>query len=107
MIRILFVDDEVRVLDGVRRLLHHLHGDWQMSFATSGQQALEILSQGGFDVIVTDIRMPGMNGIELLAIAKELYPGIVRIVLSGQSDRDLTLKSALNAHQYLSKPCDA
>jgi HD-like signal output (HDOD) protein len=48
-----------------------------------------------------------MDGTELLARVKELYPGVVRIVLSGQSDRDLTLKSAVSAHQYLSKPCDA
>src|SRR5205823_2460457 len=60
-----------------------------------------------FDVILTDIRVPGMNGIDLLARTQELYPGVVRIVLSGQSDRDLMLKSAFNAHQYLSKPCDA
>ncbi len=107
MKRILFVDDEVRVLDGIRRLLYHLRTEWRMSFASSGAQALEIMSRDNVDVIVTDIRMPGMDGIELLALTRELYPGVVRIVLSGQSDRDLTLKSALNAHQYLSKPCDA
>lgn len=107
MKRILFVDDEVRVLDGIRRLLYHLRAEWSMSFASSGPQALETMSRDMFDVIVTDIRMPGMDGIELLAKTRELYPGVVRIVLSGQSDRDLTLKSALNAHQYLSKPCDA
>lgn len=107
MKRILFVDDEPRVLDGIRRLLYHLRAQWRMTFASSGAQALEVMSREGFDVIVTDIRMPGMDGIELLARTRELYPGVVRIVLSGQSDRDLTLKSALNAHQYLSKPCDA
>lgn len=107
MKRILFVDDEVRVLDGIRRLLYHLRSEWRMSFASSGSHALELMSRDTFDVIVTDIRMPGMDGIELLARTRELYPSVVRIVLSGQSDRDLTLKSALNAHQYLSKPCDA
>lgn len=107
MKRILFVDDEVRVLDGIRRLLYHLRAEWRMSFAAGGAQALEIMAHESFDVIVTDIRMPGMDGIELLARTRALYPGVVRIVLSGQSDRDLTLKSALNAHQYLSKPCDA
>jgi len=105
--RILFVDDEIRVLDGIRRLLYHLRSEWRMSFVSSGPQALELMSHDAFDVIVTDIRMPGMDGIELLARTRELYPSVVRIVLSGQSDRDLTLKSALNAHQYLSKPCDA
>jgi HD-like signal output (HDOD) protein len=51
--------------------------------------------------------MPGMDGTELLGHVREQHPGVVRIVLSGQSDRDLTLKAAVSAHQYLSKPCDA
>src|SRR5258708_384743 len=80
---------------------------WEMSFADSGSEALAIMSREPFDVIVTDVRMPGMDGPELLSRVRELYPGMVRIVLSGHSDRDLTLKSAVSAHQYLSKPCDA
>jgi HD-like signal output (HDOD) protein len=107
MTRIIFVDDEQRVLDGIRRFLYPMREDWHMSFAASGAQALEIMSRDPFDVIVTDVRMPGMDGTELLAQVKELHPGVVRIVLSGQSDRDLTLKTAVSAHQYLSKPCDA
>jgi len=107
MTRIIFVDDETRVLDGIRRLLYPLRAEWQMSFAGSGPQALEIMARAPFDMIVTDVRMPGMDGTELLSRVKELYPGVARIVLSGQSDRDLTLKSAVCAHQYLSKPCDA
>jgi HD-like signal output (HDOD) protein/CheY-like chemotaxis protein len=107
MTRILFVDDETRLLDGIRRFLYPMREVWQISFAGSGPQALEIMSRDPFDVIVTDIRMPGMDGTELLARVRELHPGTVRIVLSGQSDRDLTLKAAVSAHQYLSKPCDA
>lgn len=107
MTRIVFVDDETRVLDGIRRFLYPMREVWQISFAGSGPQALEIMARDPFDVIVTDIRMPGMDGTELLARVRELHPGAVRIVLSGQSDRDLTLKAAGSAHQYLSKPCDA
>jgi HD-like signal output (HDOD) protein len=107
MTRIIFVDDEQRVLDGIRRFLYPMREEWHMSFATSGLQALEIMAHDPFDVIVTDVRMPGMDGTELLARVRELHPGVVRIVLSGQSDRDLTLKTAVSAHQYLSKPCDA
>lgn len=107
MTRIIFVDDETRVLDGIRRLLYPMRTEWQMSFASSGSEALEIMARDPFDMIVTDVRMPGMDGTELLSRVKELYPGVARIVLSGQSDRDLTLKSAVCAHQYLSKPCDA
>jgi HD-like signal output (HDOD) protein/CheY-like chemotaxis protein len=107
MTRIIFVDDEPRVLDGIRRLLYPMRTEWEMSFASSGAQALEIMSRNPFDMIVTDVRMPGMDGTELLSRVRDLYPGVARIVLSGQSDRDLTLKSAACAHQYLSKPCDA
>jgi HD-like signal output (HDOD) protein len=105
--RIIFVDDEPRVLDGIRRLLYSLRNEWQMSFATSGAEALEIMANAPFDMIVTDVRMPGMDGTELLSRVRDLDPGVARIVLSGQSDRHLTLKSAVCAHQYLSKPCDA
>jgi HD-like signal output (HDOD) protein len=107
MTRIVFVDDEQRVLDGIRRFLYPMREEWHMSFAVSGSQALEIMSRDPFDVIVTDVRMPGMDGTDLLARVRELHPGVVRIVLSGQSDRNLTLKTAVSAHQYLSKPCDA
>jgi HD-like signal output (HDOD) protein/CheY-like chemotaxis protein len=107
MTRIIFVDDEPRVLDGIRRFLYPMRDEWQLQFAGSGSQALEIMSLNPFDVIVTDVRMPGMDGTELLSQVRKLYPGAVRIILSGQSDRDLTLKAAVSAHQYLSKPCDA
>jgi HD-like signal output (HDOD) protein len=107
MTRIIFVDDEQRVLDGIRRFLYPMREEWQMSFARSGSEAIEIMAGDPFDVIVTDVRMPGMDGTELLARVREMHPGVVRIVLSGQSDRDLTLKTAVSAHQYLSKPCDA
>jgi len=107
MTRIIFVDDEARVLDGIRRFLYPMREEWHLRFAGSGSQALEIMSRNSFDVIVTDVRMPGMDGTELLAHVRDLHPGMVRIVLSGQSDRDLTLKAAVSAHQYLSKPCDA
>jgi putative nucleotidyltransferase with HDIG domain len=107
MKRILFVDDDPRILDGLRRLFHPLRAEWQTSFATGGLQALDLMAQDKMDVVVTDIRMPGMDGTELLSQVRERHPHAIRIVLSGQSDRDLTLKSAAAAHQYLSKPCDA
>ena len=77
-----------------------------MEFAPSGPQALEILESKAFDVVVTDMRMPGMDGCELLGKVKELHPQIVRIILSGHSDKDLILSSVGLAHQFLSKPCD-
>jgi HD-like signal output (HDOD) protein len=77
-----------------------------MAFASGGQEALDILKVEPFDLIVTDMRMPGMDGAQLLTEVMNRYPQIVRIVLSGQSDLNTILKSVRPAHQYLSKPCD-
>lgn len=105
--RILFVDDESNVLQGLRRMLHSQRHEWDMAFAGGGQEALELLSHAPFDVVVSDMRMPGMDGVQLLNEVMARYPHMVRIVLSGHSDREASLKSVQPAHQYLAKPCDA
>ena len=107
MKRILFVDDEPRVLDGLKRMLYPLRAEWQMAFVSSGHEALRSLSEAEYDVLVTDVRMPGMSGIELLSEVVKRYPQVVRLVLSGTADQELTLRSVTLAHQYLVKPCDA
>ena len=104
---ILFVDDEPRVLQGLQRMLRGLRNNWAMTFVENGQEALEIMAQQTFDIIVSDMRMPGMDGAELLHEVMNRYPQIIRIILSGHSDREMILKSVRTAHQYLSKPCDA
>lgn len=104
--RILFVDDEPNILKGLQRSLRPLRQKWEMHFAGGGRQALETLEKMKFDVIVTDMRMPEMDGSQLLKIVQESYPMMVRIVLSGHSDREAIMKSVKSAHQYLSKPCD-
>jgi len=105
--RILFVDDDPYILDGLRRMMHFMHKEWEISFAKNGQEALNILSENSFDVMVSDIRMPGMNGAQLLTEVMKQYPQTVRIVLSGQADHKITLRTANLIHQYLSKPCDS
>lgn len=105
--KILFVDDEPNVLEGLRRMLYSLRHEWLMVFAGGGPEALERLAADRFDVIVTDLRMPGMSGAELLAEVARLYPQVVRIVLSGMCDRETALHLAAVAHQFLSKPCSA
>jgi HD-like signal output (HDOD) protein len=105
--RALFVDDEQYVLDGLKRTLHSFRAEWQIDFSTSGAEALRKLTEREFDVIVTDMRMPGMSGSELLTQVLERYPNTVRIMLSGTVEHDAVLRSATTAHQYLSKPCDA
>ncbi len=104
--KILFVDDEPNVLNGLRRMLRGMRKEWEMHFAEGGEEALELLKNSQFDVIVSDMRMPGMDGAELLSRVMKQYPEVVRIVLSGHSDKEMILRSVRPAQQYLSKPCD-
>ena len=106
MTRLMFVDDEPFVLDALRRLLNRRRPDWDLAFAESGADALDEMKGKQFDVIVTDMRMPGMDGAELLDRVREHDPGIVRVILSGQSDRDAALRAVKVAHQFLAKPFD-
>jgi HD-like signal output (HDOD) protein/CheY-like chemotaxis protein len=105
--RILFVDDEVMVLEGLQRLLRRMRNEWDMEFVPSGESALQAMERQPFDVIVSDMRMPGMNGAELLGEVMRRHPTTVRLILSGYADKDLILKCVGSTHQYLSKPCDA
>ena len=106
MIRILFVDDEPRVLDGLRQSLRLKRKVWDMVFAEGGQRALVELERGAFDIIVSDMRMPGMDGAELLSRAAALQPQAARLVLSGQMDASSGARVATVAHRFLTKPCD-
>lgn len=104
--RILFVDDEPMVLKGLQRTLRKMRQDWDMTFVSSGCEALDVLGKKPMDVIVSDLRMPEMDGGQLLAEVKKQHPHLVRIILSGQLDQEMTLRSVQLAHQSLSKPCD-
>lgn len=103
---ILFVDDEPKVLNGLERMLLPYGDLWDTEFAPSGPAALKTLETSNFDVIVADMRMPGMNGAALLKEVACLYPQMVRLILSGTWEQDLRMQAAMVAHQYLSKPCD-
>jgi len=105
--RILFVDDEERVLDGLRRMLRGMRHEWEMTFVDSAARALDVVREEPVDVVVTDMRMPRMDGAALLREVKEISPGAVRIVLSGYAEREMTAKALGTAHQYLAKPTDA
>jgi putative nucleotidyltransferase with HDIG domain len=104
--RILFVDDERRVLEGLEDLLVRYRHKWEMVFAVGGAEALEQLQQMPFDVIVTDMRMPGMDGATLLGLVNEKHPGTVRVVLSGHFEMEAATRTVPVAHQFLHKPCD-
>ncbi len=106
MKRVLFVDDEPEVLAGLQRSLRH-RKDWEMAFAGSGAEALELFQSAPFDVIVSDLRMPEMDGTELLERIRAQYPGTIRIALSGCLELEAALRAAGVVHQYLAKPCDS
>lgn len=105
--RLLFVDDEPMVLQGIQRMLRPMREEWAMDFAEGGELACERAAAADYDVVITDMMMPGMHGAQLLAHLKEKSPKTVRIVLSGHAEQHLSMKCVGVAHQYLSKPCDA
>ena len=107
MTRVLFVDDEPKILEGLQRLLRPQRREWTMAFAEGGEPALALLAKEPFDVVVTDMRMPGMDGAALLETVRELYPQIGRIVLSGHTELQVAFRAARVAHKFLLKPCDA
>ncbi|HEY1499044.1 MAG TPA: response regulator [Acidobacteriaceae bacterium] len=104
--RLLFVDDDPLVLAGLRRALHDMRLEWDMQFAPGALAALDALQKEPFDAVITDMRMPSMDGAQLLDRVKDRYPEVVRIILSGQSEKEAVLRSIAPAHQYLAKPCD-
>jgi putative nucleotidyltransferase with HDIG domain len=105
MKRILFVDDENQVLDGIRRLLRTERERWEMHFAIGGEAALAACETTSFDVVVTDMRMPGMDGATLLGHIRDRYPSTARLVLSGYTEMALAARAAPVAYRSLSKPC--
>jgi HD-like signal output (HDOD) protein/CheY-like chemotaxis protein len=106
MKRILFVDDEANILEGLRRTFRTARERWEMQFVVGAEEALRAFEAGTFDVIVSDMRMPGMDGATLLEIIRDRYPDTARIVLSGYSEEVLSMHILAVAHRCLSKPCD-
>jgi DNA-binding NarL/FixJ family response regulator len=104
--RALFVDDEPLVLSGLRRMLRSLRHDWDMSFANSGKEALALLDELNFAVVVSDMRMPEMDGATLLNEVAIRHPDVARLVLSGHAELDAIMRAVRPAHQFLAKPCD-
>ena len=107
MKRILFVDDEPALLSGLRALLRRRRDEWQMDFVTSALEALRRIAQAPFDLIVSDLHMPGMDGSALLARVKDVHPQTLRFLLSGYADPVAGLREYPAAQRILCKPCDA
>jgi YesN/AraC family two-component response regulator len=107
MKRVLFVDDEPRVLQGLKAGLYTRRKEWDMHFAEGGAQAIDLMKHSHFDVLVTDLRMPGVDGTTLVARARTDSPETIRIVLSGYANEEQSQRLVSLAHRYLSKPCES
>ena len=104
MIRILFVDDDPEILAAFQRAFRRDRARWEVVVAIGGRAALDELRGGTFDVVVSDVRMPEVDGFEVLRFAREHSPTTVRIVLSG-SEEISSLAEASLVHALLVKPC--
>lgn len=103
--KVLFVDDEPNVLDGIRRSLRNR---FSADTATSGSEALDLLhTEGPYAVIVSDMQMPVMNGVELLSRVKQQAPDTVRIMLTGNADQETAVEAVNKGDifRFLNKPC--
>lgn len=104
MASVLFVDDEPLVLRALARLLRPLQHEFEAVFAANGTEALDRMAQRPFDVLVTDMRMPGMDGASLLAHAQKEFPSTARVILSGYAQDETLLRALPVSHRFLSKP---
>jgi DNA-binding NtrC family response regulator len=102
--RIMFVDDEVEILAALRNRFRRQVA-WEVVFMDSAEAALEALAGSPFDLVVSDMRMPGMNGAELLRRVATTYPHVARIALTGEVGEE-GCQVREYAHVMLYKPCD-
>jgi HD-like signal output (HDOD) protein/CheY-like chemotaxis protein len=106
MPRVIFVDDEPNILNGLRRNLVPYRRTWEMVFVSDGHEAIREFERESFDVIVSDFRMPGMDGGQLLRTVRERWPDAGRILLSGHTDEQDLYEVLSVTQRFLDKPCD-
>jgi len=104
--RILFVDDEPQVVSELRRMLRPQNPRWCLRYVTSAAEALEQLAVEPVDVLITDTRMPGMDGAALLDTVRQHHPAVVRLALSGHADHESLVRTSGLTQQFVAKPCD-
>jgi YesN/AraC family two-component response regulator len=104
MMDILFVDDDQNILSGLRRQMRSDRTKWNCHFANSGQEALQKIPGSAIKVVITDLKMPGMPGLDLLKRVKDNWPHMTRVVLSGEVDGGVVLRALGYAHRLVSKP---
>lgn len=101
--KILFVDDSPEILTSLERMMKK--SPWKVSFAEGGLEALDMLEETSFDVVVTDLNMPEVNGVKLLKIIQKEFPHLVRIVYSGNLTKESVREVATFTHRFIAKPC--
>lgn len=104
--RVLFVDDDPQLLSGLSKALRKHRDRWAMVFAGSGEAALAEVRRADFDVVISDMRMPAMDGASLLGHIRDQDPSTIRMILSGFSDRTAFVRALPVAHQFFNKPCN-
>lgn len=104
-VSILFVDDEPNILRAVRRHVYSYRDRWDMHFAYGGVDAVKVITRETVDIIITDMRMPEVDGSRLLEWISEHHPQIIRIVLSGEAKLDEIYRIVGRSHRFLAKPC--
>jgi len=104
---ILIVDDDPHLLDALKRNFYTKKDEYNAVFSTSADDALNKCETEPFDFIISDYKMPGMNGLSMLEIIKKKYPSMKRILLTGQSENEIFDKAMDFAQKYISKPCSA
>ncbi len=102
---ILFIDDDPCMLRGLRRALRPRKEEWNMRFEVGGHAGWQAFKRDPAQIVVTDLRMPDIDGLEVLRLIKAHKPETIRIVLSGFADLDVVIKSVHLAHQFMTKPC--
>ncbi|MCH6258102.1 response regulator [Puniceicoccaceae bacterium K14] len=104
---ILFVDDEPFILSSISRMMRKERKRWNADYANGGEEALEKIRSETYDLLVTDMKMPVVDGMEVLRTAEELYPKMPRIALSGYSEKETDARTKKLAQTFLDKPCDS
>ena len=104
--KLLFVDDEPNILEGLKRMLRSLRNEYDMYFALSGREALALMAENRIDVVISDMRMPGMDGAQLLELIQKDHPHTIRIMLTGHAEESAVTRTVGVVHQFLAKPCD-
>ena len=105
--RLLIVDDEQKIINALKRILRK--ESFECFFAMNGKEALSIIENNEIHVILSDLDMPGMDGIALLKKVKKRYPDIIRLILSGRSDSQTVLNAVNDGNilRYITKPWNA